>query len=245
MSRDRLAAVPATSTAVRVLGDSIGTNVFMLGFALQKGLLPLSLEAVEQAIRLNGVAVNDNLHALSWGRLAAHDEARLKAMMREESTDVPEVAAPRTAEELIAHRVRHLANYQNAAYAKEYSDFVDKVRAAEQQRVPGSTSLTRAVAWSLAKLMSYKDEYEVARLYTSGDFERRLKQQFDGDYKLEFNLSPPLVQPARQGHRQAAQAGFRRLDVLLIQVARATQGTARHRVRCFRLHARSARASGS
>jgi indolepyruvate ferredoxin oxidoreductase len=196
VSRDRLAAVPATSTAVRVLGDSIGTNVFMLGFALQKGLLPLSLEAVEQAIRLNGVAVNDNLHALSWGRLAAHDEAQLKAMMRAESgAELPEVAPPRTAEDLIAHRVRHLTNYQNAAYAKEYSDFVDKVRAAEQQRVPGSTSLARAVAWSLAKLMSYKDEYEVARLYTSGDFERRLKQQFDGDYKLEFNLSPPLFNP--------------------------------------------------
>jgi indolepyruvate ferredoxin oxidoreductase len=196
VSKDRLTAIPATSTAVRVLGDSIGTNVFMLGFALQKGLLPLSLEAVEQAIRLNGVAVSDNLHALSWGRLAAHDEARVKALMNEEAGgDQQEEPVPETADEIIAHRVRHLTAYQSAAYAKSYSDFVEQVRAAERQKVPGSTSLTQTVAWSLAKLMSYKDEYEVARLYSNGDFARRLRQQFAGDYKLEFNLSPPLLNP--------------------------------------------------
>jgi indolepyruvate ferredoxin oxidoreductase len=196
VSKDRLTAIPATSTAVRVLGDSIGTNVFMLGFALQKGLLPLSLEAVEQAIRLNGVAVSDNLHALSWGRLAAHDEARVQALMAEEvGGGRQEDPVPETADAIIAHRVRHLTAYQSAAYAKSYSDFLEQVRAAERQKVPGSTSLTQTVAWSLAKLMSYKDEYEVARLYTNGDFARRLRQQFGGAYKLEFNLSPPLFNP--------------------------------------------------
>ena len=196
VSKDRLTAIPATSTAVRVLGDSIGTNVFMLGFALQKGLLPLSLESVEQAIRLNGVAVKDNLHALSWGRLAAHDEARVQALMSEESGGaVLEEPVPKTTEEIVAHRVRHLTAYQNAAYAKEYSDFVEKVRAAEQQRLAGSTALAQTVAWSLSRLMSYKDEYEVARLYTDGNFARRIKQQFEGKYKLEFNLSPPIINP--------------------------------------------------
>ena len=196
VNKDRLTAIPATSTAVRVLGDSIGTNVFMLGFALQKGLLPLSLESVEQAIRLNGVAVKDNLHALSWGRLAAHDEARVKALMSEEvGGQVQEEPVPKTADEIVAHRIRHLTAYQSAAYARDYSDFVEKVRAAEQQRVPGSSALTQTVAWSLSRLMSYKDEYEVARLYTDGNFARRLKQQFGGNYKLEFNLSPPIFNP--------------------------------------------------
>jgi indolepyruvate ferredoxin oxidoreductase len=196
VSKDRLTAIPATSTAVRVLGDSIGTNVFMLGFALQKGLLPLSVASVEQAIRLNGVAVADNLHALSWGRLAAHDESRVKALMSEESGgQAQEAPAPQTLDEIIAHRIRHLTAYQNAGYAKQYSDFVDKVRAAERSQVPGSTDLTQAVAWNLSKLMSYKDEYEVGRLYTDGNFQRRLKQQFAGGYKLEFNLSPPIFNP--------------------------------------------------
>ena len=196
VAKDRLTAIPATSTALRVLGDSIATNVFMLGVALQKGLLPLSLESVEQAIRLNGVAVADNLHALSWGRLAAHDERKLKALMVEENgAELQEEPIPQTADEIIAHRIRHLTAYQNAAYAKEYADFLDKVRAAEQARLPGCSALTQAVAWSLAKLMSYKDEYEVARLYTNGDFTRRLKQQFGGDYKLAFNLSPPILNP--------------------------------------------------
>jgi indolepyruvate ferredoxin oxidoreductase len=168
----------------------------MLGVALQKGLLPLSLESVEQAIRLNGVAVADNLHALSWGRLAAHDERKLKALMVEENGgELQEEPIPQTADEIIAHRIRHLTAYQNAAYAKEYADFLDKVRAAEQAKLPGCSALTQAVAWSLAKLMTYKDEYEGARLYTNGDFTRRLKQQFGGDYKLAFNLSPPILNP--------------------------------------------------
>jgi len=191
------------------LGDSIATNVFMLGFALQKGLLPLSLESVEQAIHLNGVAVADNLHALSWGRLAAHDERRLQALMSEETGgETQEEPIPQTAEEIIAHRIRHLTAYQSAAYAKGYSDFVDKVRAAEQAVIPGSTALTQAVAWSLAKLMSYKDEYEVARLYTNGDFMRRLKQQFGGDYKLDFNLSPPIFNPKDKVTRKPRKVAF-------------------------------------
>jgi indolepyruvate ferredoxin oxidoreductase len=168
----------------------------MLGYALQRGCLPLSLATVEQAIRLNGVAIEQNLHALSWGRLAAHDPERFAALVAEAGGEgAAEEPLSRTLEEIIARRVRHLTAYQDAAWAKAYTDFVEHVRQAESVRVPGSTDVTRAVALSLAKLMSYKDEYEVARLYTDGDFLRRLRREFDGDYTLRFHLSPPIFNP--------------------------------------------------
>lgn len=197
VTKDRVSTVEATTSAVRLLGDSIATNVFMMGYALQKGLLPVSLESIEQAIRLNNVAVEDNLHALNWGRLAAHDPTRLAQFLKEALGDAAslEKPIPQTLDELIEHRVNHLTAYQNAEYAKRYADFVAKVRAVESAKVPGKTDLTRAVAWSLAKLMAYKDEYEVARFYTNGDFERRIKAQFVGDYKLNFHLSPPIMNP--------------------------------------------------
>jgi indolepyruvate ferredoxin oxidoreductase len=196
VGRDRVSTVSATSAAVRLLGDSIGTNVFMLGFALQKGLVPISLAAMEQAIRLNGVAVEGNLHALAWGRLAAHDPARLTAMLtRAAGGGTGEEPISATLEQILARRVRHLTDYQDAAYAKGFADFVEKVRAAESARLPGSTAVTQAVARSLSKLMSYKDEYEVARLYSNGDFERRLRQQFGGDFELKVHLSPPIFNP--------------------------------------------------
>jgi indolepyruvate ferredoxin oxidoreductase len=195
VGRQRLASVPATSSAVRLMGDSIGTNVFMLGFALQDGLLPLSLAAVEQAIRLNGVAIEDNLHALSWGRLAAADPVRFNELLQQAGGSEAAEPVSRTVEEIVARRVRHLTDYQNEDYAREYADFVRKVEAAEKTVSPGQTALTQAVALYLSKLMSYKDEYEVARLYTNGDFLRRLKQQFEGNYKLQFHLSPPILNP--------------------------------------------------
>ena len=192
----RLAAIPATSAAVRLIGDSIATNVFMLGYALQRGCLPVALTAVEQAIRLNGVAIEQNLHALSWGRLAAHDPRQFESLVAQAGGgEVVEEPLSQTLEQVIETRVRHLTAYQNASYAKTYADFVAQVRTTESTRTPGSTAVTWAVALSLSKLMSYKDEYEVARLYSNGDFLRRLRREFDGDYKLQFHLSPPLINP--------------------------------------------------
>ncbi|HKQ83389.1 MAG TPA: indolepyruvate ferredoxin oxidoreductase family protein [Steroidobacteraceae bacterium] len=197
VTKEHVTAVDATTSAVKLMGDSIATNVFMMGFALQKGLLPVSLESLEQAIRLNGVAIEDNLHALNWGRLAAQDAARLAQMLKAASGDEAPLdkPIPETVDRLIERRIGHLTAYQNADYAKSYSDFVAKVRAAENANVPGKTDLTRTVAWSLAKLMAYKDEYEVARFYTNGDFQRRIEAQFEGDYKLNFHLSPPILNP--------------------------------------------------
>ena len=196
ISSDRVAAVPATSSAVRLIGDSIATNVFMLGYAIQKGFMPVSTQAIEEAVRLNGVAIEQNLHALNWGRLAAHDPKQFSSLLKQSAGD-EKGAEPlsQTLDDIIARRVRHLTDYQNAAYAQRYVDFVNKIRQQETARIPGSTAVTTAMAKYLSKLMSYKDEYEVARLYTNGDFLRRIKQQFDGDYKLNFHLAPPLWNP--------------------------------------------------
>jgi indolepyruvate ferredoxin oxidoreductase len=210
VGEERVTAIPATSTVARLMGDTILTNVFMLGVALQQGLLPLSLGAVEQAIRLNGVAVEDNLHALNWGRLGAVDPARLASLVTRAGGGNAQIEEPaaKTLDEIIARRVKHLTAYQNAAYARDYEQFVASVRAQESARVPGSSAVTRAVALSLSKLMSYKDEYEVARLYTNGDFERRLKMQFEGNYRLNVHLSPPILNPKDKATGQPRKLSF-------------------------------------
>ncbi|MBM3560614.1 MAG: indolepyruvate ferredoxin oxidoreductase family protein, partial [Alphaproteobacteria bacterium] len=183
----------ATQLATAILGDSIATNIFMLGYAVQKGLVPLSIEAIERAIELNGVAVETNKRTLNWGRLAAHDLdmvlAEAKPRLRE---DTPREL---TLEELIDRRAGFLTEYQDAAYARTYRDFIAKVEAAEKAQARGRIGLAEAVAKNLFKLMAYKDEYEVARLYTDGSFLKKLGAEFEGDYKLEFHLAPPLLAP--------------------------------------------------
>ncbi|TXL81691.1 indolepyruvate ferredoxin oxidoreductase family protein [Vineibacter terrae] len=183
--------VDATGLATAILGDSIATNLFMLGYAWQKGLVPLSLAALHRAIELNGVAVEANIRTLNWGRLAAHDpeavEAVARPQMREEKLPQP------TLDELVKRRVELLTQYQDAAYAERYRAFVGKAIAAEQEKTKGRNGFAEAVAKSLYKLMAYKDEYEVARLYTDGEFLKKLRQQFEGDFKLKFNLAPPLL----------------------------------------------------
>jgi len=195
----RVAEVSASSLATRLMGDSIATNVFMLGFAVQKGLVPLSVEAIEQAIRLNGVAIDFNLHTLAWGRMAAHDPDGLRALIEESAAGrTRELPLARSLDEMMARRVDTLTQYQNAAYAAEYESFVDEVRAAERKLGEVGSDLSEAVARYLYKLMAYKDEYEVARLYSSGDFERRLKQQFEGNYRLKVHLAPPVISPKNE-----------------------------------------------
>ncbi|GLR65686.1 indolepyruvate ferredoxin oxidoreductase [Acidocella aquatica] len=216
---ENLAERPATSIATRLMGDSITTNMFMFGFAVQKGLVPLSVAAIEEAIKLNGSQVKATLQVFNWGRLAAHDEPMLEEYL--EKCGVEELAEPvsQTLDALIERRVRHLTDYQNAGWAKQYSDFVSKVREAELVGVPGGElKVTASVARYLSKLMSYKDEYEVARLYTNGDFIKRLQQQFEGDFKLEFNMAPPLIAKARKpgGEPQKIAIGGWMFNVLKV-----------------------------
>ncbi len=209
VTKARVSDFAATTAAVRMIGDSIATNVLMLGYAIQKGLMPIGLDAIEQAIRLNGVAIEQNLHALNWGRLAAHDPKRFEELVAKAAGEiVVEEPIAKSLDDVVARRMTHLTKYQDESYAQQYKGFVEKVKAAEQSRLPGSTAVTEAVAWYLSKLMSYKDEYEVARLYTNGDFLKRLRQQFDGDYKLNFHLAPPIMNPRDKATGQSRKVAF-------------------------------------
>ncbi len=183
--------VDATQLATRLMGDAIAANLFLLGFAFQKGLVPVSSRALDQAIALNGVAVQANQQALRWGRRAALD---LAAVQRAAQPAQPVVLQrPQSLEALVADRVAALTAYQDAAYAQRYRALVERVRAAEQRSRGGTLALTRAVAQNLHKLMAIKDEVEVARLYTDGRFLQRLGRQFEGTPRLRFHLAPPLL----------------------------------------------------
>ena len=240
--------IDATQLATALMGDAIAANLFILGYAWQRGLVPISLEAIMRAVELNGAAVEMNKTAFAWGRLAVVDFEAVSAaagLVRNaptaaertvhelpvlppgewETSEWGATSAPRitrneadlrhvpahgaednvaflplddarlsrSLDEVIARRSAFLTDYQDAAYAKRYTDFVTRVRSAEQAKAPGSTALSEAAARYLFKLMAYKDEYEVARLYTSGDFKRKLEQQFEGDYTVRFHLAPPLL----------------------------------------------------
>ncbi len=196
--------IDATKLATALMGDSMATNLFMLGFAYQKGLLPLSAAALMRAIELNGVAIDANQKAFLWGRRAAAD---LQAVERVASPVQPIVLKmPESLSALVKHRVDYLSAYQNAAYARQYESLVEEVRQAEAKFGQGD-KLARAVARSLFKLMAYKDEYEVARLYTDGAFIEKLKQQFDGKLRLKFNLAPPLFSK-KNGQGQLVKAEY-------------------------------------
>ena len=161
----------------------------MLGFAFQKGAIPLSLEALLRAIEINGAAVEMNKQAFTWGRLAAHDMSRIRSVLQFRARATAPV---KTLDEQIALRAEFLTGYQDKAYADRYLAAVDKVRKAESAAAPSSAELTEAVAKNLFKLMAYKDEYEVARLYTDGSFAKKLSDKFDGDFQLKFYLAPPI-----------------------------------------------------
>lgn len=192
VSADRIETVRASALATRLLGDSIFTNLMMLGFAVQKGLLPVSLASIEEAVRLNGVAVKANLDALALGRLAAHDPDGLFAFAETPRHQVPEQA---TLGAIVESRVAHLTAYQDAAYAVEYRSFIDAL-AGRLDRVDGEPFLIE-VARQLARLMAYKDEYEVARLYADPAFMAAVRDQFEGDFTLSANLAPPLFSRAK------------------------------------------------
>ena len=181
--------IQATDLAKRLLGDTIAANMMVVGYAYQKGLLPVSEEAIAKAIELNGVAIDFNKMAFLWGRRAAHDIAAVEKILGRD------VEAPKAFElnGFIERRITDLTAYQNASYAKKYSDWIEKVRTAETATQPGSTSLTEAVARSLFKLMAYKDEYEIARLNTDGKFERAIRETFADGVKIKFQLAPPLI----------------------------------------------------
>ncbi|MDH5212329.1 MAG: 2-oxoacid:acceptor oxidoreductase family protein, partial [Betaproteobacteria bacterium] len=184
--------VPAAEIATALMGDSIATNMFMLGYAWQKGWVPLGREAIERAIELNGVAVEFNKKSFLWGRRAAVDLERVRRIALPADVIPIEQHFSRNLGELVERRSALLTGYQNAAYAARYRALVERVRAAEQHAV-GGTRLAEAVARYYAKLLAYKDEYEVARLYATGEFMKKIEGMFEGDFKVSFHLAPPLL----------------------------------------------------
>jgi indolepyruvate ferredoxin oxidoreductase len=206
---ERAEFVAATRLATSLLGDAIAANLFMLGYAYQRGLVPVSAEAIDRAIELNAVAVEFNRSAFRWGRRAEVDPALVEARANPASALPESHRRSESLDEAIGRRVAFLTQYQDAAYAARYAERVARVREAEAARLPGSTALSEAAARALFKLMAYKDEYEVARLYTESDFLHRIADQFEGDYRLRFHLAPPLTaeRDPNTGHLQKRAYG--------------------------------------
>ncbi|PPR15430.1 MAG: hypothetical protein CFH37_01473 [Alphaproteobacteria bacterium MarineAlpha9_Bin7] len=185
--KQQMNTVSATQIALALTGDTIGANTFMIGYALQLGFLPLSVPAIERAIELNGVAVSFNLHAFRLGRLAVADPEGMAKLLPRDGEPVAQGIDSR-----IQQRVAFLASYQDIEYATRYQNLVERAREAEQQIDGNRDDFTNAIVKYAFKLMSYKDEYEVARLFTTGDFKQKLSKTFDGNYRLHFHLAPPL-----------------------------------------------------
>ncbi len=182
--------VDATGLATALMGDSIASNLFMLGFAWQRGLIPLGFAAIDRAIELNGVAVGANRKAFAWGRLAAHDASAVAAVAAPPPLFQNE--QPVRLPDLVDSRAADLLAYQDQRYADRYRALVAAAEAAERRAVGTAGAFSEAVARFFYKLLAYKDEYEVARLYTDNRFAEQVAAQFEGDFRLEFNLAPPL-----------------------------------------------------
>ena len=219
---DNVSAVDANRFAVALLGDAIYTNPFVLGYAWQKGWLPLTHESLIRAIELNAVQVEKNRAAFEWGRRAAHDLAGVRKLAQIQdriddgntanaaSSKIVSLHTPKALDTLIDRRAMYLVAYQNDAYATRYRKLVEEVRAAETKldTTDGQMPLTEAVAKNLHKLMAYKDEYEVARLYSDPAFIEKLKANFEGDWKLKFHLAPPATATTdSHGHLVKKQYG--------------------------------------
>jgi indolepyruvate ferredoxin oxidoreductase len=212
-----VSAFDADRMAKQLMGDTIYVNPMILGYAWQKGWVPLSRESLMRAIELNEVAVANNQLAFDWGCHAAAHPDKVMAVLQ--PAQVIAFKKRDSLEDVIAKRVAWLTDYQNAAYAQRYSAFIDRVRQAEAPL--GKTVLTEAVAKNLFKLMAYKDEYEVARLHAQTGFMERIAQQFEGDFKVHYHLAPPLIakrndkgQLIKQKYGPGMLTGFKLLAAL-------------------------------
>src|SRR5438132_3155322 len=226
--RDHAAFVAASELATGLMGDAIATNMLMLGFAYQKGWLPVSAASLERAIELNGVAVDFNKQSFLWGRRAAVDVERVERIARPAEVIALGEHFSRSLDELLERRVTFLTAYQDAAYAERYRKLVERVRQRERETA-GSTKLAEAVARYYAKLLAYKDEYEVARLHADGALEQKIAGMFEGDYQLVFHLAPPLLarKDPTTGEPRKMRFGAWMLPVFrLLKSLRGLRGTA-------------------
>ncbi len=210
--REKTHFIDATRAATALFGNSVGANIFLVGYAYQLGAIPLSEASIEQAIELNGEAVEMNKAAFRWGRCAVADPSALETLLRPEPATMS--AARRLSQsfdEIVDRRVAFLTNYQNAGYAQRYRTWVERAKAAEGARAPGKSGLAEAVARYLFKLMAYKDEYEVARLYSDGSFLKQLHSELGGEHlRLHVHLAPPLLAPVNKATGEPKKLTFGR-----------------------------------
>jgi indolepyruvate ferredoxin oxidoreductase len=231
VGKDGVSAFNADALATVMMGDSIYTNPIMLGYAWQKGWIPLQKASLMRAIELNAVAVDNNKTAFEWGCRAAYDWAEVEQLLQSNKSTINVIDFKKrdSLEEIISKRVEFLTAYQNAAYAAKYADFVEKIRSKELSfNAAKKLSLTESVAKNLFKLMAYKDEYEVARLHSNGDFEKKIASMFEGDYKLNYHLAPPLTAKKNdKGELQKQQFGpWMLTSFKLISKLKGLRGTA-------------------
>jgi indolepyruvate ferredoxin oxidoreductase len=223
---DAVATCDAQDLAERLLGDTLTANVLLLGFAWQQGLVPLSRAALERALELNAVDVESNKVAFACGRLASADPTALHALLGD-------AAAPEAAEDIdaiIGRARKRLSDYQSAAYAQRYVDFIARVRSVESGIVaPGAElELTRQVALHYARLLACKDEYEVARLYSDGSLEKALAETFSGDYSVRYHFAPEYLVRRRSDGRLTSKLSlghWLRPALGLLASARVLRGT--------------------
>ena len=197
-------SLAAGDIAERILGDRIGANMMRVGFAYQQGWLPLPLEAIRKAIRMNGAAVGFNLTALDLGRLASHDPAAVGGMTGPASSQT----VPEDLDALVAQRAAHLAAYQGEGLARRFRDAIGRRREAAVRIAPGSTEVSRAAATALSRVMSYKDEYEVARLYSTAEWRRMIESEFEGVQGMKLLLAPPLLSRVDPGTGRPRKHAF-------------------------------------
>ena len=214
VGKEGVSAFNADALATVMMGDSIYTNPIMLGYAWQKGWIPLQKASLMRAIELNAVAVDNNKTAFEWGCRAAYNWAEVEQLLKSSQSSVSVIDFKKrdSLDDTIAKRVEFLTAYQNAVYADKYADFVEKIRSKEMtlksEGNSKSLNLTEAVAKNLFKLMAYKDEYEVARLHSDGTFEKKIASMFEGDYKLNYHLAPPdIAKKNDKGELQKQQFG--------------------------------------
>jgi indolepyruvate ferredoxin oxidoreductase len=221
VGEENVHSLDANALAEELFGDSVFANMIMLGAAWQQGLVPLSHASLMRAVELNGVAIEENKQAFAAGRLASGD-LNFPAEVSGHTSGKLEPL-----DEAIARREAFLTDYQDAAWAARYRTLVERVRSAERPR--GSEALTEAVARSLFKLMSYKDEYEVARLHMQTGFLEKLREDFEGDFKVNYHLAPPLLPLGRDARGRARKLEFgqwMQLPLRALARARGLRGTA-------------------
>ncbi|HEX2173889.1 MAG TPA: indolepyruvate ferredoxin oxidoreductase family protein [Dehalococcoidia bacterium] len=236
--RDRNVYLDAQALSEALFGDHLATNLLLLGAAYQAGTLPISAASIEEAIRLNGVAVDMNLAAFNWGRMVVADPDRVQEVI---AAAHPKPAGPRVPSEaarrlidsagvtgealrLLEIRVPDLIDYQNIAYARRYVDFVRHVAAVERAKAPGRTAITEAVAFSLYKLMAYKDEFEVARLHLDPEIRRQIADTFGDNVRIQWHLQPPILEKLGR-HRKTRFGGWFKPGFVGLKAMKHLRGT--------------------